>query len=253
LSKISLAQPIHQLPRNSSNSGNFLEVFLKIYELLGESRMDCVTMVLMERNIGLPLDLVVLINSFLDEILTDENFHEAIALWFENKEKCKLRFGHISHWNTSRVTNMARAFYDRSEFNEDISRWNVGNVTDMRLFFLRAAQFNGDISQWDVSKVTSMSYMFHGASLFNGDLSRWNVGSVKNMRAMFRRASQFNGDIGRWDVSNVTNMCWMFAHASSFNRDLRQWDVSRVTKIYMYCMFSQAVSYRGTTWGCRRL
>jgi surface protein len=93
--------------------------------------MDCVTMVLVERETGLPLDLVVLINSFLYERLTDENFKQAIALWFENKEECKLRFGHISDWKTSRVTNMQGTFYYRSDFNENISRWNVGSVTDM--------------------------------------------------------------------------------------------------------------------------
>jgi hypothetical protein len=79
----------------------------------------------------MPLDLVVLINSFLYERLTDENFKQAIALWFENKEQCKFRFGHISDWKTSRVTNMERAFYERRDFNEDIGRWNVGNVTNM--------------------------------------------------------------------------------------------------------------------------
>jgi surface protein len=98
--------------------------------------------------------LVVLINSFLYERLTDENFNQAIDLWFENKEECKFRFGHISNWNTSRVTNMARAFFVRRDFNEDISRWNVGNVTDMGSMFHGASQFNQDIGQWDVSKVT---------------------------------------------------------------------------------------------------
>jgi hypothetical protein len=38
-----------------------------------------------ERETGLPLDLVVLINSFLYERLTDENFKQAIALWFEQR------------------------------------------------------------------------------------------------------------------------------------------------------------------------
>jgi hypothetical protein len=65
-------------------------------------------MVLVERSTVLPLDLVVLINSFLYERLTDENFHEAIALWFGNEKECKFRFGHISDWNTSRVTNIQR-------------------------------------------------------------------------------------------------------------------------------------------------
>jgi surface protein len=153
--------------------------------------MDCVTMVLVERETGLPLDLVVFINSFLYERLTDENFHHAIALWFGSKEECKFRFGHISHWKTSRVTNMRNAFYNRSSFNEDIGCWNVSSVTDMEGMFNGASQFNQDIGQWDVSNVTDMGGMFHGAS-------------------------QFNQGIGQWDVSNVTDMGYMFYGAVSY-------------------------------------
>jgi hypothetical protein len=85
--------------------------------------MDCVTMKLVERSTVLPLDLVVLINSFLYERLTDENFKQAIDLWFENKEECRWRFGHISDWKTSRVTNMVSAFYHRRDFNEVAGMW----------------------------------------------------------------------------------------------------------------------------------
>jgi surface protein len=147
-----------------------------------EKTMDCVTMVLIERDTGLPLDLVVLIKSFLYEKLTDENFKEAIALWFQNEENCKWRFGHISFWNTSRVTNMEKTFYNREDFDEDISRWSV-------------------------IRVHNMKDMFCGAALFNGDLSRWNVSSVTNMSEMFEYATQFNGDLSSWDVSKVIQMC----------------------------------------------
>jgi surface protein len=131
-----------------------------------------------ERETGLPLDLVVFINSFLYERLTDENFQQAIALWFENKEQCRFRFGHISGWNSSRVTNMGFAFCGRSYFNEDISRWNVGRVTNMRFMFYEAYKFNQDIGQWDVSSVTNMEGIFNGASHFNRDIGQWNVSSV---------------------------------------------------------------------------
>jgi surface protein len=211
-------------PRNSP--GRVQEVVSK-QEIARETRnkkeikMDCVTMILVERSTVLPLDLVVLINSFLYERLTDENFKQAIALWFENKEQCDFRFGHISDWNTSRVTNMEKAFDDRSHFNEDIGRWNVGNVTNMFWMFAGADQFNQDIGQWDVS-------------------------SVINMVSMFAGASQFNQDIGQWDVSNVTNMNCMFSSASQFNQDIGQWDVGRVTE--MRRMFEGATSYRGVRW-----
>jgi surface protein len=122
--------------------------------------MDVVEMVLMQRATGIPLDLIIFISSYLNEKLTDENFFAAVGLWFWDKEKCRLKFGHISSWNTSRVTNMTKAFYRKSRFDEDLSRWNVANVTDMSWMFRGATQFNGDISRWDVAKVTNMCEMF---------------------------------------------------------------------------------------------
>jgi surface protein len=147
--------------------------------------MDCVTMVLVERETGLPLDLVVLINSFLYERLTYGNFKQAIALWFENEEECKWRFGHISDWNTSRVTNMRGAFNERSNFNQDIGQWDVSRVTNMGGMFWRASQFNQDIGPWDVSNVTDMGCMFSFASQFNQDIGQWNVSNVIGMGLMF--------------------------------------------------------------------
>jgi surface protein len=110
--------------------------------------------------------------------LTDANFFAAVELWFGDEKKCLLKFGHIGSWNTSRVTNMERAFLGRARFDEDLSRWNVANVTDMSCMFYGATQFNGDLSQWDVSRVTDMSCMFCGASHFDRDLSRWEIGRI---------------------------------------------------------------------------
>ena len=86
-------------------------------------------MILIERNTNLPMDIVILINNFIiSEILIDENFKDAIDLWFENQKDCQFRYGHISLWNTSNITNMMWIFYNRKDFNEDISQWNVKNV-----------------------------------------------------------------------------------------------------------------------------
>jgi surface protein len=186
------------------------------HTLLRRNKMDCVTMKLLERSTVLPLDLVVLINSFLYEKLTDENFKQAIALWFENEEQCKFRFGHISDWNTSRVTNMERTFQNRRNFNEDIGQWNVERVTNMGGMFAEAYQFSQDIGQWDVSNVTNMRAMFSFAYRFNHDIGPWDVRNVTNMRAMFSFASQFNQDIGQWNVSNVTDMKGMFHEATRY-------------------------------------
>jgi surface protein len=193
-------------------------------EIAGKE-MDVVEMLLMERATGIPLDLIILIRSFLYEKLTDANFFVAVELWFGDEEKCRFKFGHISDWNTSRVTNMKRAFFGRARFDEDLSRWNVSNVSDM-------------------------SYMFSGAT-FNGDLSRWDVAKVTNMRGMFYRATQFNGDLSQWNVSRVIDMSCMFCGASHFDRDLSRWDIGRLEMRKTFRMFDgspQSIErYTGTS------
>ena len=82
--------------------------------------MDIITMKLIENKLNIPLDLLRYINTFIYEKLNDENIKQAVELWFENKEECLLRFGHISHWNTIRITNMSEIFKNRYNFfNQD--------------------------------------------------------------------------------------------------------------------------------------
>jgi surface protein len=213
--------------------------------------MDCVTMVLIQERTNLPLDLVVLIKSFLYEKLTDENFKQAIALWFQNEEECKWRFGHIRFWNTSRVTKMVWVFYQRNNFNEDLSGWNVSNVSDMESRFYLASDFNGDLSQWNVSKVTCMNQMFAGAREFNGDLSRWNVSNVTSLYAMFGGATKFNGDLSQWDVSKVQDMNQMFHGAKQYSADLSQWQLNQRLNIPLDDLFdNDAIFYRGLLRQC---
>ena len=80
--------------------------------------MDVITMKLIENKLNLPLDIIIYINKFIYEKLNDNNFKEAINLWFKNKEECLFRFGHISYWNTSRVTDMSETFKNKRYFNK---------------------------------------------------------------------------------------------------------------------------------------
>ncbi len=175
---------------------------------------------------------------------TDADIHKAVNDWCEDPAKATAKYGHISKWNTSLVTNMKELFKDKREFNDNISKWNVSNVIDMSHMFDYnpydededgefVSIFNGDISKWDVSNVKNMDSMFSNTR-FNGDISGWNVSSVINMKGMFQW-SHFNGDVSRWNVSNVKNMMYMFSH-TPFNGDLSGWDVSSVNN--MMDMFS---------------
>ena len=129
---------------------------------------------------------------------------EAVKLWINNESKAKTKYGHISLWDTSNVTNMSSLFWWDSNFNEDIGNWDTSNVKTMGNMFLGAKEFNEDIGGWNTSKVTSMSCMFLGATKFNQDIGGWNTSNVTYMRFMFSDATKFNKDyIINWDVSKV--------------------------------------------------
>ena len=104
---------------------------------------------------------------------------EAVKEWLKDPVKVKSKYGHISSWDTSKVTDMNSLFEWAKDFNDDIGNWNTSNVTNM-------------------------AEMFCGAESFNQDIGRWDVSNVEDMRGMFMDAKSFNQDIGDWDVSNVT-------------------------------------------------
>ena len=90
------------------------------------------------------------------------------------------KYGKISDWNTSEVTDMSGLFrgFDFSDesnpeptfmrnFNEDISKWDTSNVTNMKYMFYYAFSFNQPIGEWDTCNVTDMGQMFYFAMNFN--------------------------------------------------------------------------------------
>lgn len=108
-------------------------------------------------------------------IFNNETLKNSVQEWTENSSKAERKYGHISKWDVSNVTDMYGLFRGLKSFNDDISNWNVSNVTDMCEMFFGATSFNQDISNWNVIKVENMSYMFNGADLFRQDLSKWNL------------------------------------------------------------------------------
>ena len=171
---------------------------------------------------------------------TNESIRIAVKEWFKNKINATEKYGHISTWDTSNVTNMEGLFGFRKEFNEDISNWNISNVENMREMFNGAKSFNQPLNNWNVSNVKNMEGMFQDAKSFNQPLNKWNVSNVKNMAFMFRRAKSFNQPLNKWNVSNVEIMKGMFNAAESFNQPLNNWNVSNVRSKRL--MFVGAIS-----------
>jgi len=172
--------------------------------------------------------------------MTDQFIRPALEMWCDpnTRTQAEIDYGHISHWDTSRITTMRRLFRGNTfvdgdanmrNFNDDISGWDVRNVTDMSEMFYGATSFNGDISAWDVGNVTDMRGMFAEAINFNGDISAWDVGNVTDMKGMFFEARSFNQPIGGWDTSQVTDMSIMFFKARSFNQYIGGWNTLQVT------------------------
>ncbi len=85
----------------------------------------------------------------------------AVKDWFTDRTTALTKYGNISDWDTSEVTDMTYLFCSNygqcpdhnvpsAEFSEDLSRWNTSKVTSMNSMF-RRANFNADLSQWDTS------------------------------------------------------------------------------------------------------
>ena len=129
-----------------------------------------------------------------------DELRKAVKLWLRDESKAITKYGHISLWDTSNVTDMSKMFNGTTNFNHDISKWDTSNVTNMRCMFFEARKFNQYIGNWDTSNVTNMSQMFGGAMEFNKDIGGWDTSKVTNMNHMFYDAHKFNQDIGGWNV-----------------------------------------------------
>ena len=152
---------------------------------------------------------------------TERDIRVAVNLWCSKRAAVEERYGHISDWDVSSVTDMNNLFEYKREINEEISRWDVSNVTNMQSVFWIAHAFNQAIGDWDVSKVANMNGMFGGAHYFNQPLGDWDVSKSKviDMRGIFNDTRSFNKDLSRWDMRYVRGTRYMFDNALAMQRE----------------------------------
>ena len=91
---------------------------------------------------------------------TNKKLKKAVNLWCKNKDAALNKYGHISLWDTSLITDMVNLFVDKEDFNENINNWDVSNVTTMFGLFYNAKSFNQPLNNWDVSNVKDMNAVF---------------------------------------------------------------------------------------------
>jgi hypothetical protein len=58
----------------------------------------------------------------------NDELREAVKLWLGNKSIAITKYGHISLWNTSNVTDMSNMLSHVKKFNKDIIKWDSSNV-----------------------------------------------------------------------------------------------------------------------------
>ena len=109
----------------------------------------------------------------------NKTLKKAVKEWLKDATKAESKYGHISSWDTSGVTDMSTLFEEEEEFNDDIGNWDVSNVTDMSGMFYCARSFNQDISNWNTCSATRMSEMFRGGHEEMIEKYGENVFSVK--------------------------------------------------------------------------
>ena len=96
-------------------------------------------------------------------IFTRDLLTNALSEWFDGSTAATLKYGNISSWNTSNVTDMSELFKN-STITSGVGDWNVNNVTDMSSMFEGATDFQENLSDWNVSNVTDFTNMFLNAT-----------------------------------------------------------------------------------------
>ena len=121
----------------------------------------------------------------------------------------------LSHFNTSKVTNMSKMFYYADNLTSlDISSFNTSNVTDMSSMFSKVDELTSlNLSNFNTSKVTSMQAMFSDMhNLTSLNLSSFDTSKVTTMGYMFSNTPSLTSlDISTFDPSNVTYVERMFS------------------------------------------
>ena len=60
---------------------------------------------------------------------TDQTLKGAVKEYLRDERSAIRKYGDISGWDVSNVTNMKYMFRNAESFNGDLSKWNVSNVT----------------------------------------------------------------------------------------------------------------------------
>ena len=112
---------------------------------------------------------------------TNKTLRRAVKDYLDGGDRKKIiveKYGEISNWDTSRVTNMRWMFKNAESFDQPLNNWDVSNVRDMNNMFSSATSFNQPLNKWNVSNVTKLRKTPNEPGLVNwrlrfSDKLRW--------------------------------------------------------------------------------
>lgn len=170
-----------------------------------------------------------------------EELRSAIINYFKNPESQNeviKKYGHISNWDTSRVTSMRELFqyinYGPGILHEPITlNWNTYNVTDMSYMF-SDCKLDIHINFNDTSNVKNMLGMFNNNTVFNSPLDNLDVSNVINMAFMFDGATKFNQSLNKWELYENVNTYRIFGNSNNFNTKKYKMAFDRINNCFMW-------------------
>ena len=133
----------HRRRRSSKKTTNQRPKFTKMRG--GVTRRRKVADLTREVGLGHGGSLNTRIKEFVRPALTDATIKRAVADYIQGgarKQRVVTKYGDISNWDTSSVTNMNHMFHYAESFNQPLNKWNVSNVVDMGYMFRDANSFN---------------------------------------------------------------------------------------------------------------
>lgn len=79
---------------------------------------------------------------------------KAVNLWNTDRNKCIIKYNHISRWNTLYINSTIFLFFNNPNFNDNIDDWILYNVKDCRYMFYSKNKTNQTIFKKYLKKIS---------------------------------------------------------------------------------------------------